>query len=296
MKSAGAWDGELLHTRHDGRQFAVASHWALRHHPEGRPAAVLEVNLDITDRKDAERALRVANEALARVNEDLNQFAFAASHDLQEPLRMIASYSELLLKGRRGQLNQEESTCIEFITEGAKRMRGLLVDLLAYTQVADDRQGKANPIDLNHVFQIAVANCRAAADDAKATITSDHLPVVRGQEPHFIQLFQNLISNGLKYRGEQPPRIHVSVGQQDGVWRIAVKDNGIGIAPEYHRQVFSMFKRLHGKNIPGTGIGLAICQRVVDRYGGKIWVESQENEGATFYFTLPPAQNAAANA
>ena len=289
VKSAGVWDGELLNTHHDGRQLAVASYWALHHDPEGRPAAILEVNLDITGRKEAEEALRAANEALSRANEDLNQFAFAASHDLQEPLRMITSYSQLLLKGYRGQLDQEASTCIEFITDGTRRMRGLLADLLAYTQVANDRQEHANPIDLNHVLEIVLGNCKPATDDATAIITSDHLPVVHGQEPHFIQLLQNLISNGLKYRGSQPPRIHVSAERQDGMWRIAVKDNGMGIAPEYHKQIFGVFKRLHGKNISGTGIGLAICQRVVDRYGGKIWVESRENEGATFYFTLPAA-------
>ena len=293
---AGTWDGELLQTHRDGRQLAVASHWALHHDPDGRPAAILEVNLDITGRKEAEEALRAANGALARANEDLNQFAFAASHDLQEPLRMITSYSQLLLKGYRGQLDQDASTCVGFITDGTKRMRGLLADLLAYTQAANDSHETANPIDLNQVFEIALANCKAATDDAKGTITSDHLPVVHGQQSHFIQLFQNLISNGLKYRGNQPPQIHVSAERQNGMWRIAVKDNGMGIAPEYHKQIFGVFKRLHGTSISGTGIGLAICQRVVDRYGGRIWVESRENEGATFYFTLPAAQTGGAHA
>ena len=293
---AGVWDGELLNTHREGRRIAVASHWALDRDPEGRPAAILEVNLDISGRKEAEEALRASNEALARANEDLNQFAFAASHDLQEPLRMITSYSELLLKGYRGQFDQEASTCVEFITDGTKRMRGLLADLLDYTQVANDHQETAHPIDLDHIFEIVLENCRTATNDAKAAITSDHLPVVHGQETHFIQLFQNLISNGLKYRSDQPPRIHVSAERHNDMWRIAVKDNGMGIAPEYHKQIFGVFKRLHGRNISGTGIGLAICQRVVERYGGKIWVESQENEGATFYFTLPAARKGGASA
>lgn len=156
VKSTGVWDGELVNTHCAGRQLAVASYWALHHDPDGRPAAILEVNLDITGRKEAEEALRAANEALSRANEDLNQFAFAASHDLQEPLRMITSYSQLLLKGYRGQLDQEASTCIEFITDGTKRMRGLLADLLAYTQAANDSHETANPIDLNQVFEIVL--------------------------------------------------------------------------------------------------------------------------------------------
>jgi light-regulated signal transduction histidine kinase (bacteriophytochrome) len=260
---------------------------------DGRPAAILEVNVDITERKEAEEALRLSNAALLRANEDLNQFAFAASHDLQEPLRMITSYSQLLLKGYRGQLDGEAATCIEFITEGNKRMRGLLADLLAYTQVAGDGQA-IESVDLNRVFRIALKNCRTAIEEARAVITSDNLPTIPGYEPHFVQLFQNLISNGLKYRGQLPPCIHVSAKRQGGLWRIAVQDNGIGIAPEYHKQIFGVFKRLHGNTVPGTGIGLAICKRVVDRYDGQIWVESQVNQGATFYFTVPAAAKGAA--
>jgi PAS domain S-box-containing protein len=290
----GQWDGDLMHTCRDGRRVIVASHWALHRDAEARVVSILEVNVDITERKAAEEALRVSNAALLRANEDLNQFAFAASHDLQEPLRMITSYSQLLLKGYRGQLDGEASTCIEFITEGNKRMRALLADLLAYTQAAGDVQQAIRPVDLNRVFQTALRNCQTAMDEARAVITSDNLPAIPGYEPHFVQLFQNLISNGLKYRGERPPRIHVSAKLQDGLWRIAIQDNGIGIAPEYHKQIFGVFKRLHGRTIPGTGIGLAICQRVVERYGGQIWVESQVNEGATFYLTLPTAAKGAA--
>jgi len=292
LAAAGYWDGELVHTVRGGGQICVASHWTLYKDSDDQPIAILEVNLDITGRKQAEEELRVANRALARANEDLNQFAFAASHDLQEPLRMITSYSQLLMKGYRGQLDGEAATCIEFITEGTKRMRELLADLLAYTQVTGDGQEVVAPVDLNDVFHAAVENCKAAIDEAKASVTSDRLPAVQGYEPHFVQLFQNLVSNALKYRSEQPPRIHVSAAMQNSLWRIAVNDNGIGIAPEYHRQIFGVFKRLHGKVIPGTGIGLAICQRVVERYGGQIWVESQVGQGATFEFTLPVVEGA----
>ena len=261
---------------------------------------VLAAIIDISERKRAEDELHASNTALLRANEYLNQFAFAASHDLQEPLRMITSYSQLLLKGYRGQLDGEAETCIRFITEGTKRMRELLADLLAYTQVtgesheAEDVQERMT-VNLNRVFQTAVENCKTTIAEASATVTSDALPLVNGHEPHFVQLFQNLIANGLKYRSDRPPRVHVSAERQNGLWRFAVKDNGMGIAPEYHKQIFGVFKRLHGKTIPGTGIGLAICQRVIERYHGQIWVESQPGDGATFYFTLPQAQGAAAH-
>ena len=207
---------------------------------------------------------------------------------------MITSYSQLLLKGYRGQLDGEAETCIGFITDGTKRMRDLLADLLAYTQVTGDGQGAIDSIDLNHVFQTALQNCKTAIEETGAVITSDNLPAISGYEPHFVQLFQNLLTNGLKYRGDRPPRIHVSAEGQDGFWRIAVKDNGIGIAPEYHKQIFGVFKRLHSNTIPGTGIGLAICKRVVARYGGRIWVESQVGQGATFYFTVAETAKGAA--
>ena len=290
LLTAGAWDGELSHARRDGRRLTVASHWALHRGADGRPAAILEVNVDITERRRIEEKLRVANQALARANEDLNQFAFAASHDLQEPLRMITIYSQLLLKSYRGQLDGEAATFTAVITEGTDRMLALLADLLAYTQLTGDTRGPAGSVDLNQVFQKALENCRAAIDETAATVTSDALPAVLGEESHFLQLFQNLISNALKYRGEVPPHIHVSAEKQNGLWRIAVKDNGVGIAPEYHKKIFGVFKRLHGRSIAGTGMGLAICQRVVERYGGRIWVESEPDHGATFYFTLPAVQ------
>jgi light-regulated signal transduction histidine kinase (bacteriophytochrome) len=213
---------------------------------------------------------------------------------LQEPLRMITSYSQLLLKGYRGQLDGEAETCIRFITEGTKRMRELLADLLDYTQLTGDTEQAITAVDLNEVFQTTRENCKAAIEEAAATVTSDPLPAVLGYKPHLTQLLQNLISNGLKYRAERPPQIHVSAARKNGLWRIAVKDNGIGIEPEYHEQIFGVFKRLHGKTVPGTGIGLAICKRVVERCGGKIWVESQPGEGTTFYFTLSAASQGAA--
>jgi PAS domain S-box-containing protein len=256
---------------------------------------------DISERNRAEGHLRASNAALSRANEDLSQFAFAAGHDLQEPLRMIASYSQLLLRRYRGHLDGEAETCIRFITEGTTRMGSLLADLLAYTRVTG--KGKdGEPIedtatvDLNRVLQAVLENCRTAIAETDAIVTSAPLPRVRGHETHFLQLLQNLISNALKYRGDRPPRIHVDTERQNGWWRIAVMDNGIGIAPEYHKLIFGVFKRLHGRSIPGTGIGLAICQRVVERYDGQIWVESEPGNGATFFFTLPAETKAVASA
>ncbi len=284
----------------DGRSVPIDDSAAPIRGSRGQIAGVVLVFRDITARKQAEQAvqrsmqnLRAANAALSRANEDLNQFAFAASHDLQEPLRMITSYSQLLLRGYRGQLDGDAATCAEFITEGTKRMRDLLADLLAYTHLASEGQELVEPVDLNRVLQTAIENCNSAIRDAGAAVTSDWLPSVVGHQSHFLQLFQNLISNSLKYRGQQPPRVRVSSERQDGCWRIAVEDNGMGIAPEYHKQIFGVFKRLHDRTIPGTGMGLAICQRVVNRYGGQIWVESQVDRGATFYFTLPVTENGA---
>jgi len=204
---------------------------------------------------------------------------------------MITAYSQLLVKGYRGQLDGEAAICAEYITDGTKRMRDLLADLLAYTQVAGNSQ-EAEPlklINLNQVFSKVLENCKAAIEETKAVITSDDLPAISGHEPHFIQLFQNLITNALKYRSDRPPMVDVSVQKQNGQWRFAIADNGIGIEPDYHQKIFGVFKRLHGKAISGTGIGLAICQRVVQLYGGRIWVESKVDQGATFYFTLPAA-------
>ncbi len=244
---------------------------------------------DVSAQKRAAEELRKSTEDLRRANEDLSQFAFAASHDLQEPLRMITSYSQLLVKSYRGQFTGEAGLCVKFISDGTQRMRELLSDLLAYTQVNEGGGGEMLPVDLNRVFENTLENLKTAIEDSQAVVSAEQLPTVRGHEAHFVQLLQNLIGNAIKYRGDSAPRIQLSVQQDNGMWRLAVSDNGIGIDPEYHRTVFGVFKRLHGKDVPGTGIGLAICQRVVNRYGGRIWVESQLSQGATFYCTLPSA-------
>lgn len=233
-----------------------------------------------------EEAVRL-NEQLQRANEDLKQFAFAASHDLQEPLRMITSFSQLLIKGYRGQLDDEAEVCMRFINDGTTHMRHLLADLLSYTETSAEKGETIEPIDLNKVFEKATRNLRPAIKECGAVVTGGDLPTVPGQESRFVQLFQNLIGNAIKYRGPSPPLVQVSAERRKNEWLISVADNGIGIEPEHHQTIFGVFKRLHGNAIPGTGIGLAISQRVVERYGGRIWVESQVGLGATFYFTVP---------
>ena len=203
---------------------------------------------------------------------------------------MVTSYAQLLLQSCGPQLGEESAVCVKFIEDGTERMRELLSDLLAYTQVAPRGEQAVEAVDFNLVLESAAMNLRAAIDESGAVVTSDPLPVILGERGHFVQLLQNLIGNGIKYHGSSPPRIHVSAKKSNLDWRFAVKDNGIGIDREYHEMIFGVFKRLHGKAIPGTGIGLAICQRVVERYGGRIWVESKPGNGATFYFTLPASE------
>ena len=176
---------------------------------------------------------------------------------------------------------------VGFIVDGTKRMRELLADLLAYTEIRAGKEDPPQVVDLNLVMEDVRQDLKAAIDESQAVVTNDRLPALRAQRAHLQPLFQNLIGNAIKYRGVRPPHIHVSVETVDGELRFAVSDNGMGIEPEYHNQIFGLFKRLHGKKIPGTGVGLAICQRIVERYGGRIWVESQLGQGATFVFTLP---------
>lgn len=288
------FDAEDLRLLESLGRFASAGYEAIQRLSvfEQREAAL---NL-LEDHVQSEQRLREANLQLAQANEDLSHFAFAASHDLQEPLRMVAMYSDLLVRRLKDQVDDTASNCVRFITENTSRMQQLLTDLLDYTRLIGDPEGPpVAVVDLNIAFGSALENCRAAIEECRATITSDPLPSVRGYEPHFVELFQNLIGNALKYRSEQPPRVRISAAAQEDCWRLAVADNGIGIEPEFHEKIFGVFKRLHGKDVPGTGIGLAICKRIVERYGGRIWVDSQREHGATFHFTLPLSNGTRSN-
>ncbi|MCU1328227.1 MAG: integral rane sensor signal transduction histidine kinase [Bryobacterales bacterium] len=233
-----------------------------------------------------ERAERLS-ERLQRANQDLRHFAFAASHDLQEPLRVVSTYSQLLVRSYRSDLDGEASVFVDYITRGARHMRELLIDLLKFAEAGVENGEPAQRFDLNVVLDEVKSSLRVALDESAAILTSDALPAVDGVGVHFEQLFQNLVSNAIKYRGEAPLRIHISVEQQASDWHFAVSDNGIGIAPEYFQMIFSPFKRIQGRSMSGTGMGLTICKRVVERYGGRIWVESTPGQGSTFHFTLP---------
>jgi len=272
--------------------------------PRGKTAGEVIVFRDVSaqvraaeELRNANAALQSSNQRLARLNEDLERFAFVASHDLQEPLRMITVYSQLLARKLPTEPSGELHGFVEHIVGGAKRMRELVGDLLAYAQIGARSERTTSTTDLNVALQIATQNLKAAIDESGASITAPLLPILDVSEGHFVALFQNLIGNAIKYRTGPAPEVHISVEEENGHFRFAVADNGIGIEPEYLEKIFVPFKRLHGADIPGTGIGLAICQRVVERYGGRIWAESKPGDGSTFVFTLPreAAQKAASH-
>jgi light-regulated signal transduction histidine kinase (bacteriophytochrome) len=242
---------------------------------------------DITERRRAEEALAERTAELARSNAELEQFAYVASHDLQEPLRMVTSYTQLLARRYKGKLDEDADEFITFAVDGATRMQGLIQDLLAYSRVGT-RGAAFAPTDCNRVVEQVLGDLSAAITEAGATVTHDPLPTVTADAGQLGQLFLNLIGNAVKFRGQAPPRIHVTAERADGAWRFAVMDNGIGLDPQYADRIFVIFQRLHTRaEYPGTGIGLAICKKIVERHGGRIWVEATPGGGSTFVFTIP---------
>ena len=247
-----------------------------------------KVARDITARERQEQALREANDALTRANADLHQFAYSASHDLQEPLRMVSTYSELLKKEFGSKLGPSGDEYIAYTVQGASRMEQLLKDLRVYTLASTSGQDPAADIDANNSLDKVIAILGPAIKDCGACVTRTALPSVRVHEFQLEQLFQNLIGNSIRYRSGDPPRIHVAASRRGPDWLFSVEDNGIGIDPQYKEQIFELFKRLHSAaEYPGSGMGLAICKRIVERAGGRIWVESEPGRGSTFYFTIP---------
>jgi PAS domain S-box-containing protein len=253
----------------------------------GRKSYLISVFRDITERKQAEEVLLIKEREIKRSNADLEQFAYVASHDLQEPLRMVSSYTQLLARRYEGKLDKEADEFIRFAVDGASRMQLLINDLLQYSRVG--RRGKEpQPSDSGAVLERALQNLKLTIEDNEGSVTYDLLPVVMADDRQLEQLFQNLVGNAIKYHGTEPPRVHISAECSDGWWTFAVKDNGIGIEPQYHERIFQVFQRLHTrKEYSGTGIGLAVCARIVERHGGRIWVESEPGKGSTFMFTLP---------
>ncbi|MDQ6758821.1 MAG: ATP-binding protein, partial [Acidobacteriota bacterium] len=242
---------------------------------------------DISDRKHAEDELARQAGALARSNADLQQFAYVTSHDLQEPLRTIASYAQLLKRRYESQLGSDADEFIEFIVSGVQRMKSLIDALLSFSRVVNMETTPFAPVEMEGALHWACMNLQIIIEESTAQVTHDELPVVRGDQVMLVQLFQNLIGNSIKYRRNETPQIHISAARQEVEWIFSVQDNGIGIDPNYYERIFGVFKRLHGREIPGTGIGLAICQRILQKHGGRIWVESRLGFGSTFKFTLP---------
>ncbi len=243
---------------------------------------------DITARKGSQEALERQAHALERTNSDLQQFAYAVSHDLREPIRIITIYNELLEKLYRSSLDERAQGFIQHTVQAAQRLEALLNDLLLYTQTDEDPQPVDSPLDANAVLANTLAMFDRLLAENRTRVESDVLPRLRVHEVHLQQIFQNLIGNSLKYRSDAPPAIYVSAERQGEMWQFHVADNGIGIDPQYHAQVFGLFKRLHGnRKYAGSGMGLAICQKIVERYGGRMWVESEVGKGSKFFFTLP---------
>ncbi len=290
---------ELYARRKDGTEFPVDISLCPLRREDG--LFILAALHDVTEHKrlqaqlasehreleQARHELEKTVAELKRSNAELEQFAYVASHDLQEPLRMVASYTQLLAKRYQGKLDSDADEFIGYAVDGATRMQRLIQDLLAYSRV--NTQGQAfEPTSVETVLDAALDNLRSTVEENRAVATHDPLPTVRADERQLLQLFQNLLSNAVKFRSEEPPQIHVSAERRTDEWLFSVRDNGIGIDPQYADRIFVVFQRLHNiAEYPGTGIGLAICKKIVERHGGRIWMESQLGKGATFYFTLP---------
>jgi PAS domain S-box-containing protein len=253
----------------------------------GEVIGVFAAARDITERKKAEEILKLKLEELARSNAELEQFAYVSSHDLQEPLRMISSYLQLLQRRYQGKLDEKADKYIYFAVDGASRMQNLINDLLEFSRV-NTRSKEPESTDCEFLLDQVLSNLDLYIEENKAVILHDPLPVVVADNTQLAQVFQNLIVNGIKFHSEKAPKVYISAEKKANKWVFSVQDNGIGIDPQYSEKIFEVFKRLNKKEeYPGTGIGLAICKRIIERHGGRIWVESELGKGSTFYFTLP---------
>jgi PAS domain S-box-containing protein len=286
FREGAVQDYPLEVRRRDGHVTPVLYNAAVYRDESGSVIGVFAAARDVTDRKRAEEALERRTEELARSNADLERFAYVASHDLQEPLRMVSSYVQLLARRYEGKLDSDADEFIRFAVDGAGRMQRLITDLLAFSRVG--RQGKEfESTSLETALDRALLNLQMAIEESGAVVTHDPMPVVQGDLTQLVQVFQNLVGNAIKFRGKEPPRVDVSIRRNAGDWLLSVRDNGIGVEAQYSDRIFLIFQRLHGREYPGTGIGLPISRKIVERHGGRMWVESEPGKGSTFFFTLP---------
>jgi len=288
-ESKGQHEDREVYWRADGSPVPV-EYWSYPIVQDGKTVGAVVTFLDISERKRAEELLAKKIDELTRSNAELERFAYVASHDLQEPLRMVASYVQLLAKRYQGRLDTDADDFIHYAVDGATRMQQLINDLLAYSRVGT-RGKEFSSTDCNRVVEDALFNLSRAIADSNAEISSDKLPNVMADRGQLVQVFQNLIANGIKFHGKEKPDIHIGVSLTGKEWRFTVRDNGIGIAAEHTARLFQIFQRLHSREeYPGTGIGLSICKRIIERHGGRIGVESEVGKGSTFWFTLPIEQ------
>ncbi len=282
---------ETVRVAKDGRGIEVSLTISPIKDRQGYVVGASTIHHDITQRKRVEMALKRTAQELARSNQDLEQFASVASHDLQEPLRMVSGYLQLIERRYKDKLDADVQEFIGFAVDGATRMSRLVSDLLDYSRI-NTRGKQPEPVAMESVLARALENLQAAIRDSDAAITHDPLPTVQGDASQLVQLLQNLVGNAIKFRAaDRPVRVYIAAQKKDDEWVFSVKDEGIGIEPQYAQKIFLIFQRLHSRaEYPGTGIGLAVCKKIVERHGGRIWVESRSGQGATFFFTIGHAE------
>jgi PAS domain S-box-containing protein len=287
----GAIVGPTNHTvliARDGTERPIDDSAAPIRNASGQLIGVVLVFRDISSRRESEALTRRLNRALVRTNQDLQQFAYAASHDLKEPLRTVITCLQLIrLKLSEKDLSQESAQLMDSAIAGGRRMNELVDALLEYSRAGEVTESTIEPVPVDKVVEDAIASLQSSIAETDASVSCGPLPVVTANRLHLVQVFQNLISNALKYRSSEPPSIAVNAAEDGQQWVFTVADNGIGIPPDYQTQIFGIFKRLHGSEYPGTGIGLATCKKIVNRHGGTIWVQSEPGKGSRFSFTLP---------